>query len=247
MRGVQDRPAQPALPLQTAPSPPQARPCPLLQHSCACRTYLTHARVRVIHIPVRQVYYLYGFLLLVVLILLVRGRQGPTGAWGAVNVCPGAVLCRDGVHLVPSWGLGCREGSRARGHEEHSAHSHVAHTAQQTQGCARVLARPSLRLAAQALRVATEGPARHPPTHTHTDATLARDRSRITDALHTHARLQVVTATIVCRACVCSGSMTRLRARATRHGQTRPQAQPQNRAGRQPRAGCRTALPHRCM
>ncbi len=41
----------------------------------------------------------------------------------------------------------------------------------------------------------------------------------------------------------CSGSMTRLRARATGHGQTRPQAQPYNRASRQPREDCTTALP----
>jgi hypothetical protein len=36
---------------------------------------------------------------------------------------------------------------------------------------------------------------------------------------------------------MCSGSVTRLRARAAGHGQTRPQAQPYHRAGRQPREG----------
>jgi hypothetical protein len=47
------------------------------------------------------------------------------------------------------------------------------------------------------------------------------------------------------RVSVCSGSITRLRARATGHGQTRPQTQPVHRAGRQLCAGCRTALPPR--
>jgi hypothetical protein len=43
----------------------------------------------------------------------------------------------------------------------------------------------------------------------------------------------------------CSASITRLWAYASRrsHGLTRPQTQPQHRAGRQPRVGCRTALP----